>query len=271
MGDAFALLLPAFAACLLLTGIHAYLGLHVVQRGVIFVDLALAQVAALGAACAFLLGFDPHGPVNYLMPLTFTFVGAGALAFSRLKDAEGVQEAIIGIVYVVAAAATILVLAQSAEGGEGLKALLVGHLLFVRWNELAITAALYVVVGWLHWRYRKPVYAITDDAKKAEEDGYRVWLWDFFFYATFGVVVTSSVKIAGVLLVFSFLVIPAVCAALLLTNHVPRLLAGWGIGFLGSAIGVSCSYVADLPTGATVVCAFGGLFVTVLLLRRLLN
>jgi zinc/manganese transport system permease protein len=257
MADFLEVMVRPFVACLMLTGIHAYLGLHVVERGVIFVDLALAQLAAFGATLGFLWGFGLHSGAGYLTALGFTLAGAALFAVTRLRTPIVPQEALIGIVYAVAAAASILALSRAPEGGEELKALLVGHLLFVSWPEILKVAALYGAIGLLHWRVRQPLLLISRDPEQAFARGVRVRGWDFVFYATFGVVVTSSVELAGVLLVFSYLIVPAVCGVLLTRRIGPRLLIGWLAGILTSLAGVAASYAWDLPTGATVVCAFG--------------
>ncbi|NDC39224.1 MAG: metal ABC transporter permease [Proteobacteria bacterium] len=246
-----------FLACLILTGIHVYLGLHVVERGVIFVDLALAQTAALGAAVGFLLGYELHSLGSYLLSLTFALTAAAAFAATRFRKPVVPQEALIGILYAVAGAALILVLNEAPEGGEGLKALMVGHLLFVDWLEILKVVVMYSIIGFFHWRFRSQFLLISQDPEGAFRQGYRVRLWDFLFYATFGFVVTSSVELAGVLLVFSFLVVPAVCGMLLSATIVGRLTIGWVVSLLTSMAGILLSYQLDLPTGATVVCVFG--------------
>jgi zinc/manganese transport system permease protein len=257
MSEFLQLMLKPFLACLILTGIHAYLGLHVVERGVIFVDLALAQIAAFGATVGFLLGFGLHSTAGYFISLGFAFVGAAVFALTRLRKPIVPQEAFIGIVYALAAAASILVLSRAPEGGEELKALLVGHVLFVEGAEIGKIFLLYSFIGVVHWMVRKPLLAISQNSEQAFARGVKVRWWDFLFYASFGVVVTSSVEMAGVLLVFSFLIVPAVCGVLLAKTISRRLLVGWLVGTLTSVAGVTASYVWDLPTGATVVCAFG--------------
>jgi zinc/manganese transport system permease protein len=269
MSDFLQIMLAPFAACLILTGIHAYLGLHVIEREVIFVDLALAQIASFGATLGFLWGFGLHSVEGYLISLAFTLCGAAVFAATRLRKPVVPQEAVIGVVYAVAAAASILVLSRAPEGGEELKALLVGHLLFVEWHEIGKIALLYTAVGYLHWRYRRPLLLISQDPDRAFAGGLRVRWWDFLFYATFGVVVTSSVEMAGVLLVFSFLIVPAVCAAILASGIVRRLAIGWGVGIVTSMAGMALSYHWDLPTGATVVCAFGAALAVCAALRMI--
>ena len=251
------LMIRPFIACLILTGIHAYLGLHVIERQVIFVDLALAQIAALGATLGFLWGFGLHSTAGYFTALGFAMVGAATFALTRLRKPIVPQESLIGVVYAVSAAASILVLSRAAEGGEELKALLVGHLLFVEWPEIVKVLVLYSFIGIIHVLARRPLLAISQDPEGAFARGLRVRWWDFVFYATFEVVVTSSVELAGVLLVFSFLIVPAICGVLLGRTIGQRLLVGWMSGTLTSVAGVLASYAWDLPTGATVVCAFG--------------
>src|SRR3989338_5509594 len=269
MTDFLELMIKPFVACLILTGIHAYLGLHVVERGVIFVDLALAQVAAFGATLGFLWGFGLHSSASYLIALGFTLVGAAIFAARRRRKPMVPQEALIGVVYAVAAAAAILVLSRAPEGGEELKALMVGHLLFVERSEIVKVLVLYSVVGVIHWLARKPLLAISQDPERAYAQGLHVRWWDFLFYATFGFVVTSSVEMAGVLLVFSFLIVPALCGVLLARTIGSRLLVGWVVGTLTSVAGMAASYGWDLPTGATVVCAFGVSLVLCGMLRAL--
>lgn len=265
---AWELMAAPLAACLILTGIHAYLGLHVIEREVIFVDLALAQIAAFGATVGFLLGFGLHSAQSYAISLAFALTGAAIFAATRRRRPVVPQEALIGIVYAVSAAAVILALSRAPEGGEELKTLLVGHLLFVEWQEIAKVAVLYSLIGALHWGARKPLLLISQHPEQAFAQGIAVRWWDFFFYATFAFVVTSSVEMAGVLLVFSFLIVPAVCGALLAQTIGQRLAIGWVVGTLTSLVGMWASYVFDLPTGATVVCAFGVSLLACGLIRR---
>jgi zinc/manganese transport system permease protein len=249
-----------FAASLILTGIHAYLGVHVVERGVIFVDLSLAQIAALGATIALLLPFsggDPHSREVYWVSLGFTFIGAALFSLIRTRRARIPQEAIIGITYAVASAASILAMSQSTSQAEHLKDMLVGNILAVSWDDVAHTAALYAAVGAFHWLFRRRFLAISLSHEHAEASGLNVRLWDFLFYASFGVVVTSSVSIAGVLLVFCYLIVPSVAAMLFADTIGRRLAIGWTMGTVVSALGIYLSLMLDLPTGATIVCTFG--------------
>jgi zinc/manganese transport system permease protein len=271
--DILRFLAAPFAASLILTGIHAYLGVHVVERGVIFVDLSLAQIAALGATIAILLPFtegDPHGPWTYWISLAFTFIGAAVFSTIRVKRARIPQEAIIGISYAVASAASILAMSKATSESEHLKDMLVGNILAVSWPEVLTTAALYGAVGAFHYIFRHRFLAISMSHAKAEEEGMNVRLWDFLFYASFGFVVTSSVSIAGVLLVFCYLIVPSV-AAMLYSEHIGRRLAiGWTMGTIVSALGIYLSVKLDLPTGATMVCTFGAVLILMALVRPLI-
>jgi len=249
-----------FVASLILTGIHAYLGVHVVERGVIFVDLSLAQIAALGAAIALLLpvtGGDAHAPVVYWISLGFTFVGALVFSTIRGHRARIPQEAVIGICYAVASAATILAMSKATSESEHLKDMLVGNILAVSWQEVGETAALYGAIGAFHYFFRRQFLAISMNPERASESGMVVPFWDFLFYASFGFVVTSSVAIAGVLLVFCYLIVPSVAAMLYADTIGKRLAIGWTMGTVVSALGVYLSLILDLPTGATIVCTFG--------------
>ncbi|HSL21300.1 MAG TPA: metal ABC transporter permease [Vicinamibacterales bacterium] len=249
-----------FVASLILTGIHAYLGVHVVERGVIFVDLSLAQIAALGATIALLLpgaSGDPHGDLVYAVSVSFTLVGAAIFSLVRIRHSRIPQEAIIGIAYAVASAASILAMSKSTSQAEHLKDMLVGNIIAVGWPEVLKTAMLYGVIGLFHYLFRRKFLAISMNPEQAEAEGVPVRLWDFLFYASFGFVVTSSVAIAGVLLVFCYLIVPSVAAMMYADRIGPRLAIGWTMGTLVSALGVYLSLVLDLPTGATIVCTFG--------------
>jgi zinc/manganese transport system permease protein len=255
------LILP-FLASLILTGIHAYLGVHVVERGVIFVDLALAQIAALGATTAILIGMDPHGTGAYWMSLGFTFVGAGIFTFVRSRQKRIPLEAFIGITYAVASAAAIIAMSKATGETEHLKDMLVGNILAVSRHDVIKTAMLYGAIGLFHFIFRKKFLAISlSHNNGADQPDLNVRLWDFLFYASFGFVVTSSVAIAGVLLVFCYLVVPSVGAMLFADRIGSRLAIGWTMGTLVSALGCYCSVLFDTPTGATIVCTFGAVLV----------
>jgi zinc/manganese transport system permease protein len=244
-------------ACLLLPGLLVYLGLHIVQREIIFVDLALAQVAALGTCVGILLHYEASSWESYAMSLAFTFIGAGIFTMTRTHDHRVPQEALIGIVYVVTAALGILLLSRSPEGNEELRRTLIGEVLLVTPAQVLRTFALYVVIGLVHFFCRKKFLAISFEPDRMEAEGVSIHWWDFLFYAMFGWVVTSFVQIGGVLLVFSFLIVPAVCANFLADSLGIRLLIGWATATLASVAGLYLSYTLDLPTGAAIVCTLG--------------
>src|SRR5438067_2456037 len=264
------LVLP-FVASLILTGIHAYLGVHVVERGVIFVDLALAQIAALGATIAILMGMDVHGGNAYWLSLIFTFIDARIFSFVRSATAPVPLEAIIGITYAVASAAAILAMSKATGETEHLKDMLVGNILAVSRPEVIKTAILYGAVGLFHLIFRKKFLSISMNHGKAEQSGMNVHFWDFLFYASFGFVVTSSVAIAGVLLVFCYLIVPSVGAMLFADRIGPRLAIGWTMGTLVSALGCYLSVQLDTPTGATIVVTFGAILVLMFFLHLIVH
>jgi len=259
MIEALTFLWPSFLVAVCLVGIHAYFGIQVLARKVIFVDLALAQIAALGATVAFMLGHPAQSPATYGYSLAFTLLAAVLLALTRSWGTRVPQEALIGVIYVVAAAAAILLIDRAPQGAEHLKQILTGNILTSGLDEVAVIVPLYAAVGLLHWPLRHRL------------SGAGSLLWEFVFYASFGVVVTSSVAIAGVLLVFSFLIIPA-AIGVMFASSLPRQLAiGWIVGTLTSAAGLAASFAFDLPTGAAMVCAFGGALAIAGLLYPLLR
>jgi zinc/manganese transport system permease protein len=250
-------------ASLILPWLLVYLGLHIVQRGVIFVDLALAQTAAFGTCVSMLVGYDVHDWQSYAFSLGFTFVGAIVLTFTRSRDQRVPQEALIGIVYVVAAAAAILALSKSAGGNEELQRSLVGELLVVRPSDVLKTFGLFVVVGAVHVVFRKKFLAISANPEAAAASGLNVRWWDFVFYMLFGLVVTSFVHIGGVLLVFTYLVVPAVCATYLVNRIGAKFVVGWIIATVSSIVSLFITVQGDLPVGAAIVCVLGLVLVIV--------
>ena len=258
-------------ASLILPWLLVYLGLHIVQRGVIFVDLALAQTAAFGTCVSLIAGYDVHDWQSFALSQVFTFAGAVVLTFTRGRDQRVPQEALIGIVYVVAAAAAIVALSKSAGGHEELQRSMVGELLVVPPIEVMKTFGLYVVLGVVHFLFRKRFLAISANAKQAEASGINVRWWDFVFYMLFGLVVTSFVHIGGVLLVFSYLVVPAVCATYLVNSIPARFAVGWALATGASVVSLFLTAKVDLPIGAAIVCVLGVVLVLVVLCTRFLR
>lgn len=257
MTAALSIMLWPLVACLLLPGILVYYGLHIVRREIIFVDLALAQVAALGICVAILQHHEPNDWQTYVWSLGFTFAGAAIFTWTRTQDHRVPQEALIGIVYVVAAATAILLLSQSAEGDEELKRTLVGDILLVQPKEIFSVFGLYAAIGVIHFVFRRKFLMISFEPERAMAEKISFRGWDFLFYALFGFVVTSFVRVGGVLMIFSYLIVPAVCASFLAQSLSARLAIGWLVATVASIAGLYCSFKMDLPTGAAIVCALG--------------
>src|SRR5215472_3426187 len=234
-------------ACVLLPWLLVYLGLHVVQRGIIFIDIAMAQMAALGICVAILFRLELESWTTFAISLGFTLVGAAIFSVTGKRASQIPQEAIIGIAYVVAAAAAVLLLSRAAEGDEEIKNMLVGNILLVSPTDVWKCFGLFLFVGLMHFVLRRSLLLVSFDRDAAYEKGLRVRWWDFLFYALFGLVVTSFVRIAGVLLVFSYLIVPAVCGINLAQSIGKRLLIGWLIALFGGVAGLFLSYEGDLP------------------------
>jgi zinc/manganese transport system permease protein len=268
-------MLPPFVACMILVAMLSYLGLHVIAREVIFVDLSLAQMAALGSLSALLFHVAPESPTTYLFALLATAIGAALFALTRTSGHGGAgkgrvpQEAFIGIVYVVASAAAVLVANKVPGGGEAVEKTLVGSLLWVTWPTIVKLAIAYAALGVFQFALRRRFLTISFHPEQAETQGWKIRLWDFLFYLSFGVVITLAVPIAGVLMVFSFLVVPAVIANLFTADKRQLTLIAWGSGALASILGLWLSYTRDLPTGPLVVCMYGLLLIGAAVLRKL--
>ena len=250
--------LNALLVCLILAGTYTYFGYHVVRRGVIFVDLALAQVAALGACVGVLLGWgaDKFPLQNYLISLGFTMIGALLFVLFRSRREKVPIEALIGITYAGAIALSLIVLERSVSGTEDIKEMLAGSILTVAPKQLLTITILCVVVVAVHWFARRRVFSVTANPIEAQKKGIRIWWWDFVFYVTFGLVVTSSVKVVGVLLVFAFLIIPAVAAMIATEKTTRRIFFGWLFGLAGCIAGIEASLRLDWTPGPTIVTVF---------------
>ncbi len=257
------LMIPPIVAGLVILSIHTYLGLHVIARGVIFVDLAFAQIAALGATVGFLLGVEHDTPMALAFSMGFTLVGALIFSFSRLEETVVPQEAVIGITFVVASAAVILISGFTAEGAEHIAETLTGTLIWVSWPEIIRMALAYTIIGVIYFVFRKPFLTVS----LGEHDTPRARTWDFLFYALFGIVISFSVPVAGVLMVFSSLVIPAVVAFLFTSRFSAALWIAWAVGAVTLVTGVVASFQADIPTGPLLVCMFGLAMFVGLLIR----
>jgi zinc/manganese transport system permease protein len=259
MSEMLPLMIPPFVACMVFVAMLGYLGVHIIARGVIFVDLALAQMAALGGTAALLVGLEGGSVGGYAF--AFGFATLGALLFAVTRTTAGKprvpHEAIIGIVYVVASAATLLAADKAPHGAETIKEALAGTILWVTWPQIVRLALVYVVIGSFHWLLRRRFFTLSLEEATALAQGWRVRWWDFLFYFSFGVAITLAVPIAGVLLVFTFLVVPAAIAFLFTRNVRPLIAVSWLSAAVASAAGLAVSFRFDLPTGPVIVCAFG--------------
>ncbi len=245
-----------FAECMVLVAIHTYLGIHVLRRRVIFVDLALAQTAALGTTVGFIFGIMPETTAALIFSMVFTFVGAAIFALTRIRGERVPQEAVIGLFYAIMAASAVLVV-QKTHGAEHMDDILVGSILWVKWSDVGIAAVAYAFIGVIHYVFRKQFLLISENPDEAYQQGMNVKAWDFLFYLTFGFVISFSVRVAGVLLVFVFLVAPAIMAFMITERLKPQLLIGWTMGTVVTVLGLLISYTADLPSGPTVVSFYG--------------
>jgi len=264
------LMLPPFVACMVLVAMLSYLGLHVIAREVIFVDLSLAQMAALGSLSALLIHVDPDSPTAYLFALLATALGALLFALTRTSGRKGrvPQEAFIGIVYVVASAAAVLVANRVPGGGEAVEKTLVGSLLWVTWPQILKLALAYAGLGLFQFALRHRFLTISFHPEEAEQRGWKIRWWDFLFYLSFGVVITLAVPLAGVLMVFSFLVVPAAIANLFTGDKRRLAVIAWSTGALASLLGLWVSYTKDLPTGPLIVCMYGLVLIVALGVQR---
>ena len=251
------LLLWPLVAGLVLTLIHAWFGLHVLARGVVFVDLSLAQVAALGLTVAILAGHSVQSEAAYWYALAFALGGALLFALARGYERSMQQEAVIGIVYAVSASLGVIALDRAPQGAEHIKQLLIGSILTVTPQEVAALAGLYACIAIVHFAFRRALVEVSFHPQQLAARGRRLLLWDVVFYGSFAVVVTSSVRIAGVLLVFAYLIVPAALAGVFKLDLLRRLLLAWALGAAITAAGLYASWTWDLPTGPAIVSAFG--------------
>ena len=268
MVDVLSFLAAPFVACLVLVGILGYFGIHVLRRQVIFVDLALAQIVALGAVVSFLFDHEPGSSGSLLFGLGAAVLGAAIFSWTRMRRGRVPQEALIGITYVVASAATILVADRLPEHSEHVKELMAGAILWVTWETVLRNFVVCAMVGALHYSFRRQFILISEDPERAYGEGLRVRWWDFLFYLSFGLVITLAVENAGVLMVFAYLVAPAIIAIATSDRWPWRIVIAWGLGVAASALGLLASYRWDLPSGPAIVCSLGGFLLLFAVLRR---
>ncbi|MFC2076271.1 metal ABC transporter permease [candidate division KSB1 bacterium] len=279
MSTALLIMLPPFVACLTLMGIHVYFGIHVLKREIIFIDIAMAQIAALGGTISVLLpvevttewgikSYEAHGTgaLAYAMSLVLVLIAATVFTLLRSEKLFVSIEALIGIAFAMATTGAVILIDKGAGGDVHLKEMLVGSILWVKWSTILKSLAVYLVIGGLHYRFRDKVLLVTEDYDKAKASGVRVKLWDFFFYLTLGIVVTHAVKIGGILVVFAFLIIPASISVLFSDSWVTRIRIGWLVGTVVTTLGLYFSWTVDVPSGPSVILFLGLALLTAVLI-----
>lgn len=260
MNDFLTFMGAPIAACILLTLVYCYFGCHVLKREIIFIDLSLAQLAALGTTVAFSMHLELDSPGSLALSLLFIVAGAAFFSSTRSLKANIPQEAVIGIVYVVGASVALLLASQMPHGAEHLKTLLNGSILWINLSGVIQIFCVTLLVGAIHWIMWEKIFEQSRTYKNPTAGNSQSWISDFLFYTTLGLVIVFSVRTAGVFLIFTFLIVPAVCGALFSQSMVKQFLIGSIIGVLASFTGLLLSYHLDQPTGATLVCTFGVLF-----------
>jgi zinc/manganese transport system permease protein len=249
-----------FAACVLLILIHAYFGIHILERGIIFVDLSLAQFVGVGIALSFFFGHD--GIQRYVFSIIFAALGAFILAFSRRIAKYTNIEAFIGVLYIFSFAASILILDRSPHGLEEFKSILNGNIIWVEPRSVLYTFILYFIISIPHIIFRKRFLELS-------RNGNGGFLWEFAFFLSFAIVLVKSVQMAGILQVFAFLIIPALIGRLFTREPIRVLIMGWLLGLASSTFGIAASYKWDLPVAPVIVASLSILFFVVLFVKSM--
>jgi len=266
--EALVFMLPPFAACLTLIGIHGYFGIHVLKRGIIFIDIAMAQIAALGVTVAFLFNINHTGHQTYFFSLIFVVLAAYLFSTLKCKRPRICIEAIIGISYAVASTAAVILIDQAAGAPEHIKEMLIGSILWVQWPAIVKSVIVYALIGLVHYFFRDKFIALSENFDAVKKSGLNVRLWDFLFYLTLGIVVMHSVRIGGILIVFAFLIIPSSISALFSSSWKNRIIFGWVSGAIVSILGLILSWKYDVPSGPAVVLFLGLFLIGAVLIKR---
>jgi len=246
--------------------LHTYMGLHVIRRTLVFSDLVLDQLAAFGAIVGIGLGVRYGTPVSYLVSLVAVLGGAALLAVLNPRNRLVPREAVIGILYALALVASLLLGDKLTGGDEQIKGTLTGKMEWVSWPLVTVTTLVYAALIALHWVFRRRFTGLTDDPGAVRSPR----LWDFLFFTTQGIITVLIVPVAGVLLAYAFLMIPAAIALLFTKDWMRALALGWGAGFVACLLGLSSSYCLNWPYGPTLVLSLGLVFVCAVFLRAFL-
>jgi len=258
-----------FTVCLLLVGILSYLGNHILSRGIIFIDIAVAQIAALGTMIGILCGLPDGSFGASLFSLGFTLVVVAIFALSKFEHSEISQEVIIGIIYGISLAVAMLLVDITPGGSNFIQETLTGNILWVTWRDVLVTFLVFAGVGLIHLIYgRKFILISSGHARQFTKS--QVRRWDLLFYVTFGLVVVRAVDIGGIFVVFMYLIGPAAIATLLTENWKSRFILAWLMGFIGSVIGIFLSYTFNYPNGPTIVCVLGLMLILTGLVQKII-
>lgn len=270
MSDFFTFMAAPLAGCLILAIVFTYFGMHILQREIIFVDLSLAQLAALGITVSLVLGWGEDTLAAQLVALLFIVFGALFFSLTSYQFPKLSQEAVIGIVYVIGASTTILLGHFSSHAAEHIQHTLNGSILWINWNEVGIIAIVSSCVGAVLWKYREWIQ-ISSTSNDSSISPFQRTVWNFVFYVLLGLVVAACIKTAGIFLVFALLIIPAVCGTLFFDSTLKQFIFGSALAIVASLTGLLLSFYSDFPTGPTIVCSFGIAFVLSLLVKRLMT
>jgi zinc/manganese transport system permease protein len=252
-------MVQAFMAALITGAVLSYLGVHVVGRGIVFVDLALGQISSLGVAFAAFIGTGLTS-----IPLIFTLAGALLMSFINIRDKRLKQEAIIGILYAFASALTVLFISKTPHGDSDIQEVLFGNILSVSWGQISTLAIVFGIIALVQLIFFNKFFGLTRSFENGENHLIGIFnIWNFLFYISIGLAIVFAVKINGVIPVFSFLIIPAVSAIMLTKNNTAVFIIAFIISMLASFFGLNFSFHYDFPAGSSIVAILGGIFILV--------